>query len=414
MTLADTPAKPDAAWQIKTLVQSAAALLKSGDNAGAEDIFRRVLEVAPFNGPALSFFARNAYSAGNLQEALALIDKAQQSAPRNPRHYHNRAQILIALGRLEDAIRDLDAAREIMPDFALPLFQKALLLRDLGQRDAAVRTAIEAWQHFPEAQVVDAAPEARDVPQSTRDTLRETANLIRATQLVMVDSELEPVIERHGKDSLQRLFAALAEFTGLSQAETPASQLRPGLRFAGLSAPVAAPAWTETLRDHLSEISAAARRLAGTGSGELTRIAVEANGDTDQRALLSLLEGVPLVPAPDGGVSVILAPAGIHRLGLANRHNWRQEAYLVLEISEKVALSFATDNIVPEVGQTYFGRSEQPHHLQIGTGGSALLLSFSTWHPELSEAEREALPAAMHGMRRFNAKYALSTAGIGV
>src|SRR5690349_20471722 len=115
MSFADTPAKSDAAWQIKTLVQSAAALSKSGDEAGAEDIFRRVLEAAPFNGPALSFFARKAYTAGNLQEALALLDKAQQSTPNNPRHYHNRAQVLVSLGRLEDAIRDLDTARGILP-----------------------------------------------------------------------------------------------------------------------------------------------------------------------------------------------------------------------------------------------------------------------------------------------------------
>lgn len=404
MSLAETSATPDAAWQIKTLVQSAAALLKSGDTAGAEDIYRRVLEVAPFNGPALSFFARSAYTAGNLQEALALIDKAQQGAPRNPRHYHNRAQILKALGRLEDAIRDLDTARELLPNFSLPLFQKALLLRDLGQRETAVRTAIEAWQHYPEAILVDVASEAANLPQSTRDIIRETANLIRATQLVMVDSELEPVIDRHGKDALQRLFAALSAFTGLTQAEPAGAQLRPGLSLAGLAAPET-PAWADALRGRNGEIAALARRITGANSAELIRIAVDADGIDDHRKLLTLLEGVPLVPAPDGGVSVILAPAGIHRLSLANGHNWRQEAYLALELPEKVALSFGTDNLVPETGEVYLGRSEQPHHLQIGSGGSALLLSLSTWHPGLSAAEREGLPAALRGMRRFNAKY---------
>ena len=405
MSLAEPSAKPDAAWQIKTLVQSAAALLKSGDTAGAEDVFRRVLEVAPFNGPALSFFARNAYSTGNLQEALALIDKAQQGAPRNPRHYHNRAQILIALGRIEDAIRDLDTAREILPSFSLPLFQKALLQRDLGQRETAVRTAIEAWQHFPEAHLVDVAPEAGDLPQSTRDTIRETGNLIRATQLVMVDSELEPVIDKHGKDSLQRLFAALSAFTGLTQADPAAAQLRSGLSLAGLTPASAGSDWADALRTRSGEIAVLARRIAGAGSADLTRIVIEADGGDDQRKLLGLLEGVPLVASPDGGISVILAPGGIHRLSPANGHNWRQQAYLALELPEKIALSFGTDNLVPQAGQTHLGRSEQPHHLQIGTGGSALLLSFSTWHPELSAAEREGLPAALRGMRRFNAKY---------
>ena len=409
MSLTDSPAKPDAAWQIKTLVQSAAALLKSGDEAGAEDIFRRVLEAAPFNGPALSFFARKAYSDGNLQEALALMDKAQQSSPRNPRHYHNRAQILVALGRLEDAIRDLDTARDILPGFALPLFQKALLLRDLGQRESAVRTAIEAWRTYPEANLVDIAPEAEDLPQYTRETIRETANLIRATQLIMVDSELEPAIERHGKDSLQRLFAALSAFTGLTQADPNVSQLRPGLNLPGL-APATAPTWIELLRDRNSELAALARRLAGPGSIEFTRLAVDADGGEDHRKLLALLEGVPLVAAPDGGISVILAPAGIHRISLANGHNWRQQAYLVLELPEKFALSFGTDNIAAVTGQTYLGRSEQNHHLQVGTGGTALLISFSTWHPDLSEAEREGLPAALRGMRRFSEKYGLLAA----
>ena len=409
MTLADTPAKPDAAWQIKTLVQSAAALRKSGDEAGAEDIYRRVLEAAPFNGAALSFFARKAFTAGNLQEALAHMDKALQGAPRNPMHFSNRAQILMALARPEDALRDLDAAIELVPEMGVAQFQRVLLLRDLGQREAAVRAAIGAWQRFPEANLVDVAPEADGIPQTTRETIREAANLIRATQLIMVDSELEPVIERHGKDALQRLFAALSAFTGLTQADPAGAQLRPGLSLAGLASPET-PAWADALRGKSTEIAALARRIAGTASAELTRVAVDADGGEDHRKLLGLLEGVPLVAVPDGGVSVILAPAGIHRLGLANNHNWRQEAYLALELPEKVALSFGTDNLVPETGATHLGRSEQPHHLQVGTGGSALLLSLSTWHPELSAAEREGLPAALRGMRRFNAKYNMAAA----
>ena len=410
MSLTDTPAKPDAAWQIKTLVQSATALQQNGDEAGAEDIYRRVLEVAPFNGPALSFFARKAYAAGNLQEALAMMDKALEGAPRNPRHYHNRAQILIALGRLEDAIRDLDTSRGILPSFALPLFQKALLQRDLGQRDTAIRTAIEAWQNFPEAQLVDVAPDAENLPKSARETIRETANLIRATQLIMVDSELEPIIERHGKESLQRLFAALSAFTGLSQSDTPTTTLRPGLSLGGLAS-VTTPPWTEIACGRSGDIATVARRIAGTQPTELLRISVEADKSEDHRKLHALLESIPLVAAPDGGVSVILAPAGIHQIGLANAHNWRQEAYLALNLPEKIALSFGIDNIVPETGKVYLGRSEQPHHLQVGAGGTALFISFSVWHPDLSEAEREGLPAALRGMRRFNMKYNTPVSG---
>lgn len=410
MSFADTPAKPDAAWQIKTLVQSAAALRKSGDEAGAEAVFRRVLEVAPFNGAALSFFARNAYAAGKLQEALGLMDKALEGAPRNPMHYNNRAQVHIGLGRLEDALRDLETALGLVPDLSVALFQKAVLQRDLGQREAAVRTSIQAWQRFPEAQQIYSAPEVDEVSPAAREAVRETANLIRATQLVMVDSELEPMVEQHGKDSLRRLFAALAEFTGLSPAETQSARLRPGLRLDGLTSPASTSDWAATLGGRSGELLAVARRLGDASSGEFTRVAVTADGDADQRALLALLDGVPQVPAPDGGISVILAPAGIHRLSLANGHNWRQEAYLVLELSEKVALSFGPDNLLPTAGQTYLGRSDQPHHLQIGAGGSALLLSLSTWHPDLSAVEREALPAALRGMRRFNAKYNIPAA----
>lgn len=408
-----SPKKPvDPAWQLRTLAASAKALDKSGDTAGAGEIYKRVLELAPFNGPALSFHARQAHEAGEFERALALLDKAIQGNPRNARHYNNRAQVYLSLGRLEDAVKDLERVLEVMPGFATALFQKALLLRDLGQRDEAVREAVRAWRQHPD---VEQTANLESAPESIRAIIKECADLLRATQLVMIDSELESVIEQFGKESLRRVFDSVAAFSGLGDRPNTGHGASAGLCVPGLTEVSASPswAWANISAEDLERCRESAQRIlmptaSGSATGYTSQILQAPLGEVE-RVLAEVLESAPLIPVPYGQPCLILAPTGTWHLHVQEGNNWKQTAYLPLEVPEKVLLACGPVKMNPTAGSCVLASPLHDQYLHVGVGKPAMLLAFSVWHPELNDAEIAGFTAVLKAMGRFDAKYRLST-----
>lgn len=391
-----------AARQIKTLADSARALMEQGDLTSAEEIYRRILDVAPYHGPALSFFARIASTAGDNELALQLIDKAVKGNPGKIVHLLNRAKTYTSLGRLDEALRDLDAGLTLMPDHPAALFHKALVQRDIGDRKGAVKTAIRAW-------LCTGNPDALAADQGASEYLRaqvaECSNLIRSTQLLLIDSELEPIIDSDGKESLARVFAAVGAYAGLNGAPGPAQ----GLVFPELTEPPPrdeiGQAWHAALTDRLGEFRQMADGVLPLGTplrGMLTRPLLPGPiGDQLASADLAL----PLASPLEDGFSLLLAPQGASFLNKRQRYNWARSVYLFLDVPGSAQLSCGRDTLDVKPGSVLSAGPGSEHTLHNTGDGALRLLRFDIWHPELSSAERAGLEGVFKAIRKFDSQY---------
>ncbi|MDE2092076.1 MAG: hypothetical protein KGJ08_09305 [Gammaproteobacteria bacterium] len=410
----------DLAKLVKTLAQSARALASAGDVVSAEQVYRRILEAAPYHAPSLSFLANQAYALGDAEQALALIDKAIQGNPRAPLLFQNRALINKYLGDLGAAMRDLDDALRLQPVYPVALLHKASLQKDTGDRDGAVRTALMAWQQLP-------APEtmANDatIPREIRELVMECANLLRSTQLILIDSELEPVMERFGKESLQRLFAGVAAYAGLSAQTESSRPQRGGVHIPGLTYSPILPGgphpWSAELAAALPTLHTEADRiltpstpdnqtaeqLAAADIGGMLRYTLQPTSSERDKAIVSLLGTAPLTHEPEDEIALLLLPPGRYILRTGQGNNWKLTSYVPLDAQSKATLMIDTAAVDLVTGTGVLASQLSDHALNVEGHRPLMLLAFPIWHPELSEAEVAGIPAVLRGIKRFHGKY---------
>lgn len=386
--------------QVKTLSASALVLANRGQIADAEQIYRQILSIAPYHASSLSFMAAQAYSRGETDEALALMGKAIQGNPHNPWLLQSRAQMFRHHGRLEDSTRDLDQALTLQPDLHTASFYKALNLKDAGDWNGAIKQITVMMQQLPELRAWIAG-EAQ--PGQLTALALEAVNIVRAAQLTLIDAELQPVIEAHGKDSLGRLFEGIARYAGLREKATdaPVSQTH-SLCITGLDESPVRMGWPA---DTKPDLEALMKETAALMPGAAPAPA----------GVRSLWERVPGATTPHSDLgrflpgldqaSILLIPAGRHILRSATGENWRLTCYAPLGIEGSMALSVGTQREELGPARCLLASHLLEHVVENGRDGPCLLLSFQVWHPDLSSAETDGLDAVQRAFQSFRDKY---------
>lgn len=400
MNRPDTQNPGQLSEQVKTLSASALALANRGQLADAEQIYRQILAIAPYHASSLSFMAAQAYSRGETGEALALMDKAIQGNPRNPLLLQTRAQMYRSLGRLADSTRDLDQAIALQPDLYTARFHKALNLKDAGDWNGAIKLVSSIMQQLPElrAWVTGEAHTGQLSPLAL-----EAANIIRAAQLMLIDAELQPVIDLHGKDSLSRLFEGVARYAGLREkaADTSAPQSR-SLSIAGLDETPLRVGWPADLKPDLDTLLREATALipesAPAPDGVRSLWDATPYGDASRPDLGRFLPGLDQA-------SILLLPAGRHSLRPATGENWRLTGYALLRSAGPVTLSVGMQREDLGAERCLLASNLFEQVIDNGDESPSLLLSFQAWHPDLSRAEIEGLDAVQKAFQRFRSKY---------
>ncbi len=109
--------------------------LKDFDNA--EEAYRQAIlrGDTAFSGNALAFLLLSRDK--SLDEALALSNKAIDSAPREPGYYDTRGQVHLHMDKFDLAIKSFDQALALQPDLIDSLVGKADALTKLGKRPEA-------------------------------------------------------------------------------------------------------------------------------------------------------------------------------------------------------------------------------------------------------------------------------------
>lgn len=117
------------------------ALIKSNfdwDWAGAEQSYRRAMELSPGSADVHLMLARVLETVGRLDEAIEQSLKAIELDPASPIMYSSAAVIFRAAGRLEEAIEYCEKAFEFVPEFLPGLSVLAGIYRIQGRYDEAI------------------------------------------------------------------------------------------------------------------------------------------------------------------------------------------------------------------------------------------------------------------------------------
>ena len=125
------------------LFRLASSLERAGDFSGAEDGFRKLLQMRPNDGPAQNYLGYMWADKGvRLDEAYALLQKAVAREPRNGAYLDSLGWACFRLGKIEAAERNLAEAHRRDPDD--PTIEEHL--GDLQQRRGDVAGAIAHWE----------------------------------------------------------------------------------------------------------------------------------------------------------------------------------------------------------------------------------------------------------------------------
>lgn len=143
-------AVPDAPQSMRTVAVTAVsdaaqselekglALLQQGNLAGAEAIYRTLLQRQPDSSDALHFLGVVQAQRQNFAEAAELMDRALALDPDNATAHSNRGNVFRMLMRNEDALACYERAFALDPESVEALLNRGAVLLDLGRHEAAL------------------------------------------------------------------------------------------------------------------------------------------------------------------------------------------------------------------------------------------------------------------------------------
>lgn len=126
--------------QIQSLGRDGLQRAASGDFAGAEASFSRIVEAQPNSGQALHLLGQMRLKLGRFAEAREPLERAARFLPRDPAAQINLAGCLTKLGEHGGALAALERAALLKPNDAIVAHNMGRALEALGRTEEAERT----------------------------------------------------------------------------------------------------------------------------------------------------------------------------------------------------------------------------------------------------------------------------------
>jgi tetratricopeptide (TPR) repeat protein len=156
------------------------AYYRDNQYASAADAFTDAIVADPTSAAAWNNRGVARLRLGDLNRAIADLNRALELAPRDADIYYNRGNALVAAGQYQDAVADYTRAAQINPRFSKAIFNRGAAYAMLGQHDAArndwslaISLEPDPWARaaMQRSAGLDAAPVTvsmvtRDVPRS--------------------------------------------------------------------------------------------------------------------------------------------------------------------------------------------------------------------------------------------------------
>ncbi|HEY4126864.1 MAG TPA: aspartyl/asparaginyl beta-hydroxylase domain-containing protein [Gammaproteobacteria bacterium] len=429
---------PDTAWQIQTLADSAKRLAERGDTRDAEGVYRQILEIAPYHIRALNFLAVQTMLRGELDASQGYLEQALRAAPERPILHKNLAIVLQARGELEKSLAAVDRAIALRPDLSVAYLHRGDMLDTLGRKDEALLAYWQAWRGIPNPEMLTGE---EMVPPVLRGLLIRAAESLRGAQSQLMMDGLAPVIERHGKQALQRVLDAVDVHLGLVRnphqhaLQRPTFIFLPGLTPQAFFDRAEFP-WVKRLEAATGAIKEELSTVLASGEGLRPYVEVPEGIDAQQWKVLNgspawsilqfskggtrnqdnrkrcpkttaALDALPMpeLPghAPEAMYSILKPGTDVPpHFGLGN---YKLAVHLPLQVPRDCAIRVGNETRSWVEGECLIFDDSFQHEAWNRSDEDCAVLLVEVWNPAVTEAEREGITVLVEAIAAFNTKY---------
>ncbi|MEO7065059.1 MAG: aspartyl/asparaginyl beta-hydroxylase domain-containing protein [Dokdonella sp.] len=418
---------------------AALELANQGRVTEAERAFEALLDDASEDAEALNFLAICAYRRGQLESALALLDRARKAQPDDPTTLVNIGTLQRERGSLDEAHAALKRGTDLAPDLYGARLRLGETLQALGRRDEAVAVYFGAITAAQEQGLwLDEATTAVDL----RPLVLHAIRIVSSARHTLFTQLLQPLRERHGAAALARVEKSLAIYLGdLPPNYTDPAQQPLFLYFPDLPNPRVFPRelfpWYAELEAHSAAIRSemlgvlaedrgfepflghfddanqVQSLLGGKGAQPAWNafffyrhgVANDANMARCPRTTAAL-QAAPLCHvrqhAPEVCFSV-LTP-GSHILPHRGVTNTRVVTHLALVVPNDCALVVSGHVQTWEEGRCFSFDDTFEHEAYNRSADTRVVMLLDAWNPYLTEIERSAVGELIGGIGDFNRK----------
>lgn len=406
--------------------------------ADAEAIYRDILKTAPDTPEALNFVAMCALARGDFASAQRELEHAAHLNPAEPEIWKNLGIVHLAQHRGDDALDAFDRALGLEPMHFAARLHRGAALEQLGRVDDATAAYFGA---LAAAQSRGKWRNDMTTPPGLRAAVKHAIAFVETHRKRILMELLQPLRDKHGATSLTRVEQGLEIYLGDRPANYPdPHQFCKFFYVPGLTAQPYYPrelfSWhaelekhTETIREELrgvldqpigvepflgtndNRLLKEQNLLAGVGGeAQWNSFFFHRHGEVfEQNArrcprTTEILGTLPLVHIREHAPEVlfsILTP-GSHILKHHGVTNTRLVTHLPLIIPEDCAISVGGVEHAWQEGRCVTFDDTFEHEAWNKSDKVRAVMILDSWHPDLTEAEREAVALLVGGIGDFN------------
>jgi len=416
--------------------------VRQGALDAAEKSFLNLLERQPRDVEALRFVASRESARGKHEAAIRRLQSAVEVTRDDPAAWIQLGNAQMAAEDFSGAVTSFRRGLSLAPRIFVAHLQLGMALEKLGQSHEALKAyfmAIETARSLGRWR--DDATTAVDLRQAVKYAM----NYVNKGRRQLFRDVLNPLRERYGDSELVRVERSLAIYFSDQPANIPDPRQKPKfMYFPDIASQPYYPrkhfpwlekleAATDTIREELhdvlsqgQELEAFLGPLPAHASRGMLRSSSDQNPAWDayffhrhgQRheqhcarcpLTTALLDALPLVRIRDHAPEIlfsILTP-GTHILPHTGVTNTRLVTHLPLIIPPDCAIRVGGEEHVWQEGRCVTFDDTYEHEAWNRSGQTRAVLILDSWHPDLSEAEREAVTDLVEAIGDFNQSCAL-------
>jgi aspartate beta-hydroxylase len=406
--------------------------------ADAEALYRDILKTAPDTPEALNFVAMCALSRGEFASAGQDLEHAARVNPTEPEIWKNLGIVHLAQHHGGEALDAFDRALGLEPMHFAARLHRGAALEQLGRIDDATAA------YFGAVSTAQSRGKWRNdmtTPPGLRPAVKHAIAFLDVQRKRIFMDLLQPLRDKYGATSLTRIEQGLEIYLGDRPANYP--DPRQSCKFFYVPGLTATPYYprerfpwhaelekhTDTIREELrgvldqpfgmepflgtndNKLLKAQSLLDGTrGEAQWNSFFFHRHGEVfrqnAQRCPLTteILDSLPLVHIRDHAPEVlfsILTP-GSHILKHHGVTNSRLVTHLPLIIPEDCAISVGGVEHAWQEGCCVTFDDTFEHEAWNRSDKVRAVMILDSWHPDLTEAEREAIALLVGGIGDFN------------
>jgi len=408
-------------------------LLQQGRLDDAERLARQSLQHRPGDVDSLNVLGLIALRRGQLPRAQQLLESAIESDPSHALSHHYLGRVHDAAGNVDGAVSAHGAAIGLAPGMFVVRLHYARALERAGQQEQA---ALQYFRASNDAQAQGRWVSAETTAPALRPMVKHAVRMVRQTRKAAFANLLEPLREKFGADSLDRIERALRIYFREEVPVYPDPRQQPTFFYV----PDVPPApyldralfpWIEQLEAQTFAIRQELLQLLPSTAGRERVFTTETIEKENLRGLqsppswngyyfyrhgerradncaacpvtTSTLDILPLSHVRDHGPEVLFSvfTAGTHLLPHRGVTNTRLVGHLPLLVPPDCALNVGGEVHEWREGRAVIFDDTYEHEAWNRSERTRVVLIFDIWNPHLTEAERGAVEMIVPAMGDF-------------